>query len=115
MKGKYVYLLVLFLILVHYSSEISFMPNYIPKGDYWHLLFPMVLFNSSFLILLVYNIIMMVREKRVDFKNLIAFLFSICFFQFLNSPNSTLRNIGYILIGVILVYHIIFTLKNVKK
>lgn len=91
---NYILILVNILILVFYSSEIKFMPNYSAKPDKWYLMFPFLSFTSLFAIIFIVNIFLLIR-KTITWIYLVWIVLSVLFFLMLNVPDSLNQNLGY--------------------
>ena len=112
MKQLKIYLLVISIfILIGYSSEISFMPNFKNKVDKWHLFFPMFSIGLLLLIAVFTNIFLILR-KQAAYASLLYTIILIVFFLFLNNIKDEFGLIfgylGVILLLVVLVIQLTF-------
>ena len=110
-QRKNILLILLILIIAVYSSEINFMPNYVQKPDKWHLLMPMFIFYSSIFIQLIWNVIVMIRNKKIEWDYSVLTIVSLYCFAILNNSKGNWQEIGYL--GIILII-IILTSLNVR-
>ena len=112
MTQKNLLLVNLIVILVVYSSEITFMPNYTREPDQWHLFLPMLAFNAIILILLIWNSILMFKARKINWSYTILSISTLTFFALMNSPKGNSPEIGFtgllmillVLIGMNLFY-----------
>jgi len=100
-------------VLLVYSSEISFMPNYDAKPDKLYLLIPILLFSISFIIMLIVNIVFLVKAK-IPLTCFVSLILSIIFFMFLNNPKCSSQIFGFF--GVFLInVALFFMIRNDKE
>ena len=71
MKGKAIYIVLLTLILIVYSSEIAFLPNYNERPDHWHLFYWVLLISIALIGVLIANVIQMLIVKKANAQVLI--------------------------------------------
>lgn len=117
MKQKYILLILLILTLIVYSSEINFMPNYKKRPDKWHLLIPMLIFYSLIFIQLIWNVIIMIKNRKMDWMYTVFCFISLFCFANLNNPKGNWQEFGYLgLIAISLILTclnvFIYTKKN---
>ena len=110
MKAKLIYILSLILILKIYASEVFFMPNYIERGDMWHLFEWILIFTISLGFVLILNLIFMFKKRKVNLEVLLILFLTTVFFASLNNAKSNLQEFGYIGIFLILMYYACFKL-----
>ncbi len=109
---------VMLLVLIIYSSEIKFMPNYQDRPDKWHLLYPIVVFYP---ILIIQVLIILLKTNLGAQKTelLLISIFAILSFVFLNTLNHTIQLIAYISLLAIFAYSLLriiqLRLKQVKN
>ena len=109
MKAKAIYIVLLTLILIVYSSEIAFMPNYNENTDHWHLFYWVLLSNIALMGVLIANVMQMLSVKKVNAQVVVILLLSFLCFALLNSSNSYFKAISFIGIVLLLVYIIFYT------
>ena len=110
MKEKIALVLTLFITLVIFSSEIYFMPNYEHKPDSWHLFFPIMIISISFIIIFIFTIIKMIRNKKWDFLFLAQCIFPLVSFMIIRNIN-----LNYIVLTILLFYLIIDLILKIKS
>lgn len=113
MKGKILFAVVLALILIVYSSEINFMPNYSQKTDLWHLFYWILFFAIALITISIANSIRMFIAKKINAKILVILFLSCSFFTLLNNSNHYFKTISFVGIALLLIYILIF--KTLKK
>lgn len=91
---NYILILLNILILVVYSSEIKFMPNYSAKPDKWYLLSSLISFTSLFAIIFIVNIFLLIR-KTITWIGLVWIVLSVLYFLMLNVSDSLSQTLGY--------------------
>jgi len=115
MKFKIVLFLSIIPILLVYSSEIGFMPNYNYRNDGWHLLIPMFIFYILLISQLIWSIIEQIKKKK-NYWDLLMIVISILLFSALHNPKGVSQNIGYIgLIIVTIASIILYVIDNKKE
>jgi hypothetical protein len=94
------------LILLIYSSEMNFMPNYADRPDKWHLLYPMLIFYS----ILIFNLGWAIFKKNIGSQKmriLISTITTIIGFAMLNNPKGNSQIIGYCIILIVFIISIL--------
>ena len=114
MKSKMILFLSILIILLIYSSEISFMPHYKSRPDKWHLLIPMFGFFIVFLAQLIWSVIEKIKQKK-DYSNIILITISMLLFATLNTPKGDSQIIGYVGLLIVSIVSIILHLNENKK
>ena len=107
MKSKLVLFCSILLMLIFYSSEISFMPNFTYRPDKWHLLPLMFGFSILIFVQLIWNIVVMIKKRKVSWDILLLISLSILTFLFLNNPKGNSENIGYLSLMILAVISIV--------
>lgn len=115
MRQKNILLILLILLITEYSSEINFMPNYLEKPDKWHLIIPMLTFYLLIFIHLIWNIITMIKYKKLELDYLVFNLVSLLCFANLNNPKGNWQEIGYIGIVSIIIIITFLNLRYYRK
>lgn len=90
------------LILLIYSSEVSFMPNYVDKPDKWHLMIPMLIFYP----ILLFSIVRTILKKNIKSQKteiLVLTTMSLIGYAMLNNPKENSQIAGYIILMILLV------------
>ena len=103
MKLKFTLFVSIIIILIVYSSEISFLPNYKYRPDKWHLFIPMFGIYIALISQLIWSIIEKIKMKK-DSVNIIMMAISVLLFSTLNNPKGNSENIGYfglIILGIV--------------
>ncbi len=113
MKLKTIIFITILLILTFYSSEISFMPNYIDRPDKWHLFFSMLGFYFLLMIEIIWSALKMIKLKKVLWFDLITLILTLICFTSLNNSKGNSQEFGYI--GLILLLLILLLNKFLKK
>jgi len=94
------------LILLIYSSEVSFMPNYVDKPDKWHLMIPMLIFYP----ILLFSIVRTILKKNIKSQKteiLVLTTMSLIGYAMLNNPKENSQIAGYIILMILLVISIL--------
>ncbi|MEO1518844.1 MAG: hypothetical protein AAFV95_27765 [Bacteroidota bacterium] len=105
-------MIVIVLILVTYSSEVAFMPNYKERPDKWYLLMPMLLFYSLFSLQLLWNAVLMVKYKKVKWDDLVFTLLSIVCLTSLNNPKGNWQEVGYLGLAIVFIILLSFVIEK---
>lgn len=108
MKAKLIYILSLILLLIIYSSEIFFMPNYLERGDMWHLFEWILFFSISFGFVLILNLVFMFKQRKANPKVLLILFLTIISFASLNNPKFNFKEFGYVGVILILIYYLAY-------
>lgn len=103
---RLILIITLSLILVIYSSEIDFMPNYVDKPDKWHLMIPMLIFYP---ILFLSIVITFLKKKLKSQKKEILILTTISLigYAMLNNPKGNSQIIGYLILIILWIISIL--------
>jgi hypothetical protein len=104
MKAKIIFVLTLILILIMYSSEIVFMPNYQERSDMWHLFTWIMIFCTTLIFVAILNLIFMLKSRKTNLEVLLILFLTFLFFTFLNNPKSNLQEVGFIGMILIVIY-----------
>lgn len=115
MKAKIIFVLTLILILIMYSSEVVFMPNYKERSDVWHLFAWVIIFSSAFIFVAILNLIFMIKYRKANLEVLLILFLTFLFFAFLNNPKSHLQEVGFIGIILIFIYFNFFSSRKKLK
>ena len=107
MKFKIILIFTIGIILLDYSSEICFMPNYKSRPDKWHLFYSMFLFFFILIIQFLWAIFKMIKQKRISWQMILIMLGTIFSFLLLNNTNGNIQVFGY----VIMVFIAFFSMK----
>lgn len=102
MKQQISLILILSFVLVVYSSEVSFMPNYEYQPDKWYLIPYLVSFTLLLCVIFIWNVFTGIKSKKINWFFIIQSLFSILVFFNLNNPKGMNQNISFLLIIVII-------------
>jgi hypothetical protein len=112
MRQRNILLVSILLILLVYSSEVSFMPNFKDKPDKWELIFPMLTFYSWIIIQLIWNLYSMFRNKKMEWVYTIFSLNTLFCFTLLNNPKGNSQELGYL--GLMVIFLFISIMKFYK-
>lgn len=104
MKFKIILFISILIILLVYSSEISFMPNFNFRPDKWHLMVPMFGFLIILSLQFFWNIWDKIKNKNKSWSMIILSIISILLFLLLNNPKGNSQNIGYIGLIITAIY-----------
>lgn len=102
------YIVLLCLILIIYSSEIVFLPNYNERPDHWHLFYWVLLISIALIGVLTANVIQMLIVKKANAQVVVILLLSFLCFALLNGFNTYLKTISFIGIALLLIYILLF-------
>lgn len=97
---RWILFISLSLIILLYSSEINFMPNYVNKPDKWHLMIPMLLFYP----ILIFSIVRIILKKDIKshkIEILALLVLSLIGYAMLNNPKGNSQITGYLLLIVL--------------
>ncbi len=97
------YIVISFLILLIYSSEINFMPNYKDRPDNWNLLLPMIIFYFGLFLCFVWLLIKrnISNQKSEILLTLTVILLS---FAMLNNRKGFSQITGYLFTAIVFVF-----------
>ena len=115
MKIQITIILTYFLILIFYSSEISFMPNYVYKFDKWHLIIPMLFFFLVQTIILVWSIVIMIKQRKFNLRLFLIQGLGLLLFAELNNPKGYSQVIGYCGFCILLITSLILYFSNIRR
>jgi len=94
------------LILLIYSSEINFMPNYVDKPDKWHLMIPMLIFYPILLFIIIKTILKKyIKSQKTEI--LVLTTITLIGYAMLNNPKGNSQIAGYIILLILLVISIL--------
>lgn len=96
---KVIVIILLISIALIYSSDISFMPNYIDKGDKWHLFIPTLIFYPILILMLCWTIFDKTIRQGSVWLNLAALIG----YVIVNETNGYFRQVGYCVIIALLI------------
>lgn len=104
MKSKIIFALTIILVLLMYSSEIVFMPNYKERSDMWHLFTWIMIFSSALIFVTILNLFFMLKYQKANLEVLLILFLTFLFFVFLNYPKSNFQEVGFIGMFINLIY-----------
>ena len=113
MKQRNILLISIILILLVYSSEVSFMPNFKDKTDKWHLILPMLIFYSWIIIQLIWNFYSMFKNKKMEWIYTIFSLSTLFCFASLHNSKGNSQELSYL--GLIIIFLIISFMNLYKR
>ena len=98
-----IFIITLILILMGFSSEISFMPNYVSHGDTWHILYPTLMFYFILSIETIWCLGLMIKHKKIFWIRGVKHITALLLFAFLSLPSSPEQIFGYVGLGLLLI------------
>ncbi|MEO0469029.1 MAG: hypothetical protein AAF206_05370 [Bacteroidota bacterium] len=101
MKATTALLFTLLGILMVYASEMPFMPHYLSRPDKWHLLLSMLVFGLLLCGQLIWQVVLMVKHKKMDWTYGGLMVFVLLGFAQLNHPKGNWQEVGYAGLGII--------------
>jgi UDP-N-acetylmuramyl pentapeptide phosphotransferase/UDP-N-acetylglucosamine-1-phosphate transferase len=108
---RLLFIIIPLLILLTYSSEMHFMPNYTNRPDKWYLLTFMILFY----LIIFLSIIWTIFKKDKGFQkaeNLFTGIVTLVGFAMLNNPKGYSQLIGYLVIFIVFIFSMIRIVMN---
>lgn len=104
---KSIFLITQTLILLVFSFEVEFMPNYIHHSDKWHVVFPYLIFSGILIVEFLWICISMIRNKTWVIDLSIGIIFSFIGLQIMMSSSGFLQGLGLIISLVVAIYFVI--------